>query len=62
MFGTAYRLGYRECRDLLAERVTEPAPARIQLLSGPRQVGKTTLLLEALAWSDYLVNGPPRGS
>jgi hypothetical protein len=40
------RLGYRECRDLLAQRLAEPAPARIQLLSGPRQVGKTTLLLE----------------
>lgn len=46
MFGTVYRLSYRECRDLLAKRVSEPAPARIQLLSGPRQVGKTTLLLE----------------
>lgn len=41
-----YRLSYHECRDLLAERLAEPAPARIQLLSGPRQVGKTTLLLE----------------
>jgi len=46
MFCTTYRLSYSECRDLLAERLTEPAPARIQLLSGPRQVGKTTLLLE----------------
>ena len=42
----SYRLSYQECRDLLAERLAEPAPARIQLLSGPRQVGKTTLLLE----------------
>lgn len=31
---------------MLARRVAEPAPSRIQLLSGPRQVGKTTLLLE----------------
>jgi len=46
MLGAAYRLSFRECRDLLAERLAEPAPARIQLLSGPRQVGKTTLLLE----------------
>lgn len=46
MFGPMYRLSYRECRDLLADRLAEPAPARIQLLSGPRQVGKTTLLLE----------------
>lgn len=42
----AFRLGYRECQALLAERVAEPAPSRIQLLCGPRQVGKTTLLLE----------------
>jgi predicted AAA+ superfamily ATPase len=30
----------------LAKRLAEPAPGRIQLLAGPRQVGKTTLLLE----------------
>ncbi len=41
-----YRLSYGACRDLLAERLAERAPTRIQLLSGPRQVGKTTLLLE----------------
>jgi len=41
-----FRQSYLECRDLLAERLTEPAPGRIQLLAGPRQVGKTTLLLE----------------
>jgi predicted AAA+ superfamily ATPase len=40
------RLSYLECRDRLARRLAEPAPGRIQLLSGPRQVGKTTLLLE----------------
>lgn len=34
------------CRELLRRRLREPAPARIQLLTGPRQVGKTTLLLE----------------
>ena len=34
------------CRRLLSERLREPAPGRIQLLTGPRQVGKTTLLLE----------------
>lgn len=33
------------CRELLRERLAEGAPARIQLLTGPRQVGKTTLLL-----------------
>ena len=37
---------YVPCRDLLLKRLREPAPGRIQLLTGPRQVGKTTLLLE----------------
>jgi predicted AAA+ superfamily ATPase len=41
-----FRLGFSEVRELLARRVAEPAPGRIQLLAGPRQVGKTTLLLE----------------
>ncbi len=41
-----FRLGYPGCLDLLGRRLAEPAPGRIQLLSGPRQVGKTTLLLE----------------
>jgi len=37
---------YQDCRRLLLQRVAEPPPTRIQLLAGPRQVGKTTLLLE----------------
>ena len=37
---------YQHCRDVLLERLGEAAPGRIQLLTGPRQVGKTTLLLE----------------
>jgi hypothetical protein len=41
-----FHLGYLECREVLARRLSEPAPGRIQLLAGPRQVGKTTLLLE----------------
>jgi uncharacterized protein len=41
-----FRQGYVECLDLLNRRLAEPAPGRIQLLAGPRQVGKTTLLLE----------------
>jgi predicted AAA+ superfamily ATPase len=40
-----FKLSYRDCRELLARRLAEP-PARIQLLGGPRQVGKTTLLLD----------------
>jgi predicted AAA+ superfamily ATPase len=43
---SSYRLSYTECRSLLQRRLAEPAPGRIQLLAGPRQVGKTTLLLE----------------
>jgi hypothetical protein len=46
MIDMHFRLSYVECRDLLARRLAEPAPGRIQLLSGPRQVGKTSLLLE----------------
>jgi hypothetical protein len=46
MADSEYRLGYAGCRSHLAERLAEPAPGRIQLLTGPRQVGKTTLLLE----------------
>ncbi len=37
------------CRKALLQRLQEPAPGRIQLLTGPRQVGKTTLLLEIVA-------------
>ncbi len=40
---------YAVCRDRLLERLEEPAPGRIQLLTGPRQVGKTTLLLDLAA-------------
>jgi uncharacterized protein len=46
MVAEEFRLGYNQCRELLAKRLAEPPPTRIQLLAGPRQVGKTTLLLE----------------
>lgn len=46
MLEDAFRLSFYECKDVLARRLNEPAPGRIQLLAGPRQVGKTTLLLE----------------
>ena len=39
-------MDYQDCRRLLRQRLAEPPPTRIQLLAGPRQVGKTTLLLE----------------
>ncbi|MBN1605000.1 MAG: ATP-binding protein [Polyangiaceae bacterium] len=41
-----YRLGYRAAREVILRRLAERARGRIQLLTGPRQVGKTTLLLE----------------
>jgi predicted AAA+ superfamily ATPase len=37
---------YQGIRDELLKRLREAAPGRVQILSGPRQVGKTTLLLE----------------
>lgn len=43
---SSYRLSYAECREVLRRRLAETAPTRVQLLTGPRQVGKTTLLLE----------------
>jgi predicted AAA+ superfamily ATPase len=46
MISEPFRRSYVECRELLLQRLAEPAPGRIQLLAGPRQVGKTTLLLE----------------
>src|SRR5499433_977976 len=46
MISEDFRRSYVECRAVLSQRLDEPAPGRIQLLAGPRQVGKTTLLLE----------------
>ncbi|MBI3447683.1 MAG: ATP-binding protein [Acidobacteria bacterium] len=40
------RLGYDMCREVLSQRLAEAAPSRVQILTGPRQVGKTTLLLD----------------
>ena len=37
---------YDFCQQVLLDRLGETAPGRIQILTGPRQVGKTTLLLE----------------
>jgi hypothetical protein len=46
MAGGNFRVDWVTGRDLLSQRLAEPPPGRIQLLAGPRQVGKTTLLLE----------------
>src|SRR5580704_12897483 len=43
----------RTARATLAGRLAEPSPSRLQLLVGPRQIGKTTLLLDlAKGWQD----------
>ncbi|HEX6811962.1 MAG TPA: AAA family ATPase [Planctomycetota bacterium] len=56
------RLTFAECRDELRRRLAEPAPGRIQIVTGPRQVGKTTLLLElAAAARDRAVYAPLDG-
>lgn len=38
--------GFRQARDTLRARLGETPPTRVQFLVGPRQVGKTTLLLQ----------------
>jgi uncharacterized protein len=49
---------FARCRAHLAARLAEPPPSRIQLLVGPRQVGKTTLLLElGEAWAGRSLYG-----
>lgn len=40
---------FRVVAGVLGSRLKEPAPGKIQLLAGPRQVGKTTLLQELAA-------------
>lgn len=49
MSSVEYRLSFPQARDMLARRLAEPPPGRIQLVAGPRQVGKTTLLLQVAA-------------
>ncbi len=47
------RLSFHACWELLRSRIEGPGPVPIQLLTGPRQVGKTTLLLElASRWGE----------
>lgn len=58
--------GYNAVRAELARRLSEPPPARVQILTGPRQVGKTTMLLaEAAKWGEaavYLAADAPEAS
>jgi len=46
MLGEIPADGFDAVRQVLKARLEEPPPGRIQLVCGPRQVGKTTLLLE----------------
>jgi predicted AAA+ superfamily ATPase len=46
MTDDSFYLDYRDCRATLRKRLAEKAPGLLQILTGPRQVGKTTLLLE----------------
>jgi predicted AAA+ superfamily ATPase len=49
MIESSESLDYPRAKDRLAARLAESAPSRLQLLSGPRQVGKTTILLDLAA-------------
>ena len=44
MVSTPFTFDRIGCESTLRQRLGEPPPTRIQVLSGPRQVGKTTLL------------------
>lgn len=46
MGSSEFHLDYRACLGLLRRRLGERPPGLIQVLTGARQVGKTTLLLE----------------
>jgi len=58
--------GYHATKNRLIERLSESAPGRVQMLTGPRQVGKTTILLNvAEEWGDsaiYLAMDSPEAS
>lgn len=58
--------GYYGTRDSLLKRLDEAAPSHVQFLTGPRQVGKTTILLEVLRrWGDaalYLAADAPEAA
>lgn len=66
MLESSFRLTYRDLSRVLRERLSEHPPTRIQLLSGPRQVGKTTLLLDlSEEWGEralYLAADAPEAS
>lgn len=56
MFDKIKNHTYQSVREILKKRLNEQSPGLIQLLVGPRQVGKTTLLLEmAKEWAERSV-------
>ncbi len=62
----AISTGYYAVKTNLEKRLVEPAPSRVQMLSGPRQVGKTSILLDICRrWNDsaiYLAADAPEAS
>ena len=58
--------GYYAVKGILTQRLKESASGRVQILTGPRQVGKTTILLDiAQVWSDkaiYLAMDSPEAA
>lgn len=44
MTTSPFHLYLDACQDVLIQRLSDNAPSRIQLVTGPRQVGKTTML------------------
>ena len=57
---------YTSVLNVMRQRLAEPAPGHVQVLTGPRQVGKTTLLLElAKHWGKqalYIASDTPEAS
>jgi len=62
----AIATGYYATRAKLIQRLEEPSPGRVQMLTGPRQVGKTGILLDLLRqWGDaaiYLAADAPEAT
>ena len=70
MIESEFAFAYFQLQQALKARLREQAPARIQLLTGPRQVGKTRLLFELARGEQrlrgnramgYLPDEPPAG-
>ena len=66
MMKTEYSASYTSVLNVMRQRLAEPPPGHVQVLTGPRQVGKTTLLLElAKHWGKralYIAADTPEAS